>query len=764
MTNFTFFRWVVLCLVSVWAGSSAHAENTEGEKLYSKQCAFCHGKSGEGSKKYPKALVGDRSQAQLAEQIRLTMPQADPGSLSKEDANKIATYVYDGFYSLAAREKNKPVRVELARLTVPQHKNAIADIIGSFRGNNTSVDLTKKGLKGEYFKNRNYGQRLIDRIDPEVDFDFKTAAPAEKDFSPSEFSARWTGSLVVPETGEYTFIVKSNQSIRLWVNNNKTPIADGYVRSGNDNEYKGTLTLLGGRVYPIRLEFSKALQGVQDKNPKPVPAFVSLLWHPPHGTPEIIPNRNLIQQGSSEVYIDNTKFPPDDRSYGWERGTTISKAWDAATTESALDAANYIALTWEELAKTNGKDPKIDEKAKAFIRQFAKMAFRKPLTPDLEKLYVLKPIEGSTDLQASIKKATLLILKSQRFLFRELAVDGDTYDVASRISFSMWDSIPNEELLTLAGSGKLKTADEIRKYVSEKMMNDTRTRTKLRGFLHHWLKTDHARDAEKDPKKFPGFDAAIIANLRTSLDIFLDEIVWGEKSDFKQLLLGEETYLNGRLAKFYGHELPENAPFTKVAFEKGKRTGVVTHPFMLSTFAYTHETSPIHRGVFVARGILGAGLKPPDEAFTPLTADLHPTLSTRERVELQTKGVNCQSCHAIINPLGFTLENFDAVGRYREIDNKKPINPEGTYQTRSGDVKKFKGAIELGKFLAESEDTHTAFAEQMFHHLVQQSIRAYGANTGQTLRESFTKNQFNIRQLAAEIVTTAALKGRKPDK
>lgn len=761
MKNNILLDWVVWSLATLWLGSVAYADSGEGEKLYTKQCAFCHGKSGEGSKKYPKPLIGERSQAQLAEQIRLTMPQNDPGSLTKQQANQIAAYVYDGFYSLAARERNNPVRVELARLTIAQHKNALADIIGHFRGNNTNVDLTKRGLRGEYFKNRNFGQRLIDRIDPEVAFDFKTAAPAEKDFSPREFSARWTGSIYIPETGEYTFIVRSNQSVRLWVNNNKKPVADGYVRSGEGNEYRGSIFLLGGRVYPIRLEFSKALQGVQDKNPKPVPAFVSLLWQPPHGMTEVIPNRNLIQQGSPEVYVDETKFPPDDRSYGWERGTTISKAWVNATTESALDAANYVSLVWEELARTNAKDPKINDKAKTFVRHFANLAFRKPLMPDLEKLYIQKPFEGATDLQAGVKKAILLILKSQRFLFRELTTDNDHFEVASRMSFALWDSIPNEEMLKLAESGKLKTAEEIRQYVLTKMMNDTRSRAKIRGFLHHWLKTDHARDAQKDPKLFPGFDAVIIADLRTSLDLFLDDVVWSEKSDFKQLLLSEETYLNGRLAKYFGYDLPENAPFQKVNFEKGRRMGVITHPFLLSTFSYTHETSPIHRGVFVARGILGAGLKPPEEAFTPLAADLHPTLTTRERVELQTKGVNCQSCHAVINPLGFTLENFDAVGRYREIDNKKPINAEGNYQTRSGEVKSFKGAIELAKFLAESEDAYSSFVDQMFHHLIQQSIRAYGANTSQNLREAFTKNQFHIRQLAAEIVTTAALKGRK---
>lgn len=730
-----------------------------GEQLYASGCARCHGKAGEGSKKYAKPLIGDRSMAQLAEQIQKTMPENDPGSLSKDDSLKISQYVYDNFYSIAAREKNKPVRVELARLTVPQYKNAVADIVGSFRGSNTKWE-DKRGLKGEYFKNRNHGQRLIDRLDPVVKFDFADKAPAEKEFDPKEFSIRWSGSVLVPETGDYTFIVKSDQSVRLWVNDTKKALADGYVRSGSDNEYKGTLFLLGGRAYHIRVDFSKALQGVKDKDPKPKPASVELLWQPPNGVVETVPARALSPQFSSEVYVDETKFPPDDRSYGWERGTTVSKAWDQATTDGALDAANYVSTRIEDFAKTKLTDEKRADKLKVFLRQFAKLAFRKPITDDLERMYIARPIESTAnDIQAAAKRAVLLILKSPRFLYREAAGDANQYDVAARMAFAIWDSIPDQELHGLAAAGKLKTPNEVRKQV-EKMMADTRAKARLRGFLHHWLKTDHARDAVKDPKRYPGFDAAIVSDLRTSLDLFLDDVVWSEKSDFRQLLVNDETYLNGRLAKYYGATLPEDAPFQKVAFEKGRRTGVLTHPFMMATFSYTGETSPIHRGVFVARGILGVGLKPPAEAFTPLAPDLHPTLSTRERVELQTKGVNCQSCHLVINPIGFTLENFDAIGRYRETDNKKPVNAAGSYTTRAGESKTFNGPTELAKFLAGSEDAHLAFTEQMFHHLIQQSIRAYGPNTGVELREKFAKTGFHVRQLAVEIVTTASLAGQ----
>src|SRR5439155_15666147 len=219
---------------------------------------------------------------------------------------------------------------------------------------------------------------------------------------------------------------------------------------------------------------------------------------------------------------------------------------------------------------------------------------------------------------------------------------------------------------------------------------------------HAWLRIDRVQEITKDSKRLLGFDAATAADLRTSLNLFLDDVAWGEKSDFRQLLLADQVYLNGRLAKFYGADLPEDAGFEKVALDPGRRAGVLTHPYMLAAFAYNAESSPIHRGVFLARGVLGKPLRPPPDAFTPLAADLHPMLTTRERVDLQTKPQACVGCHGMINPLGFTLENFDAVGRFRETDNGKPIDSTGFYQTRTGEVVKFTGPRDLAAFLAGS--------------------------------------------------------------
>jgi hypothetical protein len=177
----------------------------------------------------------------------------------------------------------------------------------------------------------------------------------------------------------------------------------------------------------------------------------------------------------------------------------------------------------------------------------------------------------------------------------------------------------------------------------------------------------------------------------------------------------------------------------------------------MAAFAYTGASSPIHRGVFLARNVLGVSLRPPPEAFAPLSADLHPKLSTRERVALQTQPASCQSCHGVINPLGFTLERFDAVGRFREQDNGKSVDAKGTYQTRTGDTVTFDGARDLAKFLAGSEEVQTAFAERLFQHLVKQPVRAYGPRRPEELRAFFAGHGYSIRKLIVEAATIAAL-------
>jgi Protein of unknown function (DUF1592)/Protein of unknown function (DUF1588)/Protein of unknown function (DUF1585) len=379
------------------------------------------------------------------------------------------------------------------------------------------------------------------------------------------------------------------------------------------------------------------------------------------------------------------------------------------------------------------------------------------LTDEQKTFFVDRQFKEAGDPQVAVKRVVLLVLKSPRFLYREIGNSRpDGYDVASRLSFGLWDTLPDRALLDAAAAGQLANREQVASQ-AERMVGDLRARSKLREFFQQWLKVEQVPDLSKDPKRYSQFNETVASDLRTSLDLFLDDIIGSDAADFRQLLCADYVHLNGRLAQFYGAQLSPDAPFQKVALDPRERAGILTHPYLMSSFAYTASSSPIHRGVFIARSVLGRVLRPPPEAVAPLAPDLHPNLTTRERVTLQTKPESCVSCHGLINPLGFTLEHFDAIGRYRSEENGRPVDASGCYETRKGEIVRFGGVKDLATFLANSDETHTAFVQQLFHYLVKQPIRAYDPRTLPELKRFFAANDFNLRKLMVEIMATSAL-------
>jgi len=774
-------------ILAGWLAAPLPAAPRSGKEIYAALCARCHGPNGEGTEEhYPERLAGQLSLNELTRLIDETMPSKEPHKCTGEDAARVAQYIYETFYSPLAQERNRPARIELSRLTVRQYQNVVSDLIASFRPAAT-VD-PRAGLKAEYYKGRRFRSDALveERIDPQIDFDFGTVTPVPGKTEDHEFLIRWEGAVFAPDTGEYEFVVRTEHAARLWVNDQEQPLIDAWVKSGNDTEYRGTLALLGGRMYPLTLEFSKAKQGVDDsakQKSKPVspPASIRLLWKRPHSVLEPVPSRCLSPSRLPERFVLTTPFPPDDRSVGYEKGTAISRAWDNATTEAALEVASYVAQHRAALAQIRER-PRFDigspsgrtfrrregsetpdtpeqrqEKLRAFCRTFVERAFRRPLDPQLAEQFVDRQFAEARDEETAVKRVVLLALKSPRFLYRELGGDpNDPFHVASRLALGLWDSLPDQTLWNAAASGQLATREQIVAQ-AQRMLPDPRTRSKIREFLLQWLKVDQPPDIAKDRSKFPEFDEHVIADLRTSLDLFLEEVVWSDTSDFRELLLADWLYLNGRLAQLYRPDLPPDAPFTKVQVDPGRRAGVLSHPYLMAGFAYTATSSPIHRGVFIARSVLGRSLRPPPEAVSPLPVELHANLTTRERVALQTKPEACQSCHAMINPLGFTLEHFDAVGRFRVEEAGKPIDASGTYRTRSGKLVHFNGVRDLAQFLADSDETRSAFVEQLFHYLIKQPIMAYGPSMLTDLRNSFAQKEFNIQKLVVDIVAAAAV-------
>jgi len=758
----------------VWLASLARidfasaADAPSGEVVYRQLCAQCHGGTGEGDNKhYPQPLAGDRSIAELAEYIDKTMPEGAPEKCTGEEARQVAEYIFNAFYSPIAQARVKPPRIELSRLTVRQYRNTVADLIGSFRG--SEAWPKERGLKAEYFKTRRQRRedRAIERIDPMVHFDFGEGSPDLSQIKPEEFSIHWEGSVLTPETGEYEFVLLTENGAKLWVNDDRRPLIDASVKSGkNVTERRESIQLLGGRAYPLKLEIFKSKEAKEKR------ASITLKWKLPHRSDEVIPQRNLLPKRLPETFIVQTPFPPDDRSMGYERGTSVSKAWEQATTDAAVEVAECVNERMQNLTGIRRDSEDRTAKLRDFCYRFAVRAWRRPLTDEQKSLFINRQFDEAPSADAAVQRVVLLVLQSPRFLFPELNMaERDPYVVANRLSLALWDSLPDDQLLRAAGAGQLATPEQVRSE-AERMAADPRARGKLREFLLQWLRVNYFADLSKDSQQFPDFSTAIASDLRMSLDLFLDDIVQSDTADYRQLLLSDMLYLNGPLMNFYGVRIAPDVPadalhpgepdFQKVTMRPGERAGVLTHPFLLSGFAYTATSSPIHRGVFIARSLLGRTLRPPPEAVAPLAPDLHADLTTRERVSLQTKAEVCQSCHAMVNPLGFTLENFDAVGRFRQQEHEKPVDASGSYLTRSGERQSFRGVKELATFLANTPETHAAFVDQLFHNLIKQPIRAYGLDTPDKLRTSFQDNQYNIRKLMVDIAVTASMAGQNP--
>lgn len=746
-----------------------------GEKIYRDMCASCHGDQGQGVEKaYAEPLVGDDSIGDLAQVIHNTMPEGEPEKCVGEDAQAVAAYVHYAFYSEAAQIRNRPPRAVLAHLTADQLRQSISDLYAQFEG--LPELRSERGVKaiyfdGDRFKNEN---KKIERVDPTLHFDFGHIGPG-CGVSAESFYIYWEGSLRPDVSGRYEIIVRSTCSFVFElgkIGRGGRDFIDNHVQSGDKTEFRRSVWLTAGRAYPFKIDF------IQRKRKTELPpARMSLAWVPPDGIEQIVPTGNLIPSAAPSAYALQTDLPPDDRSYGFERGLAVNRQWDESVTAAALEFAQVANdELWPSFRRSNRQEPDENRSVlRKFLTRLVEAAFRGPIDDELRKLYVDQQIDATQDDAEAIKRVTLVAIKSPRFLYPDANVpDSRSQATANRLALILFDSLPSDRRFHEAvRAGGLENEEQVRAF-ARASLNDYRARAKTRDFLYEWLNLGQPADITKNAEAFPGFDAALIADLRSSLDAFLDEVVWSERSDYREFFLADWAMSNLRLAEYYGptwqpptEPEPEQPPAPeppekvirqaeKIAMRRtpgdpGNRYGLLTHPYLMSRLAYYDATSPIHRGIFLIRFLLGRTLRPPAESFSPLSPDLHPDLTTRERVHLQTSPESCQVCHAKINGLGFTLENFDAVGRYRSQEREKSIDATGMYSPRLGNLVKFSGPGELANYLAESDDAHRAFVNRAFQYFVKQPAAAFGADTIDRLVESFRASQFNVRELLVEI-------------
>lgn len=732
-----------------------------GSAIYRQDCASCHGPAGEGvAGKADEALFGEKGIPALARYIQEEMPEDNPGSLSKAESEAVAAHIHGAFYSAEARARNHPPRVTLAHLTARQYQQSLADLLGAFRREHQPAE--RGGLSVTYHDSdgmNRHARKVLSRDEPGIDRDLG-AAPPLPGMKADQFAIDWTGSVFAPDTGEHGFRITTPNGARLYVNTTaavhepsvaedgplgRSPTIDLNVSSGQARAAEAHVHLLGGRWYPLRLNFFK----FKDKS-----ASLRLEWRPPGGVWSPIPSEFLSPRVATRTDIVDLELPADDASLGYERGTGVSRAWVEAMGRGALLAAARLEPMLPTYAGYKPGDADRVGRLRDFSLRLAERAYRRPLDParraPIERLFA-EPV--SPELAA--RRAIVHILSSPHFLYPE-ASGSDGHAVASRLALALWDSLPDTPLLAAAAKGELATADQVRAH-ARRMMADHRARAKLRDSLHRWLHVEVDAEISKDPQAHPGFDAPLVADLRASLDRFVEGIVWSEASDYRRLLLDDTLPMNRRLAAFYGHQVPDDGAFHAVRLDPGLRAGVLTHPYLLSAFAYHKSTSPIHRGVFVTRSILGRTLRPPPMAIAFMDDSFDPSLTMREKVSQLTGKPACMSCHVTINPLGFSFERFDAVGRLRATDNAKPVDDWAEYTDASGATHLLRGARDVAVHAADSPGGQEGFVRSLFHSLVKQEPGAYGPDTVRRLGDRFRADRLHVRNLAVEIATLAAL-------
>jgi hypothetical protein len=327
--------------------------------------------------------------------------------------------------------------------------------------------------------------------------------------------------------------------------------------------------------------------------------------------------------------------------------------------------------------------------AKTILSGLMRRAYRRPVTDaDLEKpMEFYRTARAENDFDTGIEAGLAAILVSPQFLFRVEADPAGVapktvyrvsdLDLASRISFFLWSSIPDDELLEMAIRGDLSKPGVLEKQV-RRMLADSRSKSLANNFADQWLYLRNLESFTPDLRLFPDFDDNLRQAFREETELFFESIMRDDRS-VMDLLKADYTFLNERLAKHYGVPHVYGSRFRRVLTgPESRRGGLLRHGSVLAVTSYATRTSPVIRGKWVLENIIGTPPPPPAPDVPALRDNtVSQNLSVRERLAEHRANAACASCHNMIDPPGFALENFDAVGRWRTLEEGKPVDASG---------------------------------------------------------------------------------------
>jgi mono/diheme cytochrome c family protein len=410
--------------------------------------------------------------------------------------------------------------------------------------------------------------------------------------------------------------------------------------------------------------------------------------------------------------------------------------------------------------------------ARTILTALAHRAFHRPVTrADIEPLYAFyQKGRAGLDFESGIQAAIEAMLVSPEFLFRierdPSTVAGGTphrvsdVELASRLSFFLWSSIPDAELLDLGERGRLKDPVVLERQV-RRMLDDPRADTLVSNFAGQWLQLRNVETVKPDPVIFP-FDEALRQSFLTETTLFVSS-VFREDRSLLDLLSADYTFLNQRLAEHYGIPRVYGSQFRRVSLPDANRHGLLGHGSVLTVTSYPNRTSVVQRGKWILENLLGTPPPPPPPDVPELKAAPHgKVLSMREQMQVHRANPVCAACHGRMDPIGFALENYDAVGRWRGEDAGAAIDASG----RLPDGTEFSGPAGLSRLILTKyrDDFVRTATEKLLTYALGRGVEYYDYPTVRAIDRDAARDNYRISSWILAIVKSTPFQMRKgPD-
>jgi hypothetical protein len=486
--------------------------------------------------------------------------------------------------------------------------------------------------------------------------------------------------------------------------------------------------------------------------------------------------RDLLGIDVAQVPTEGLPQDLESAASGFSTGANFSTGDDARGFMKIADALGTIAAS--KLSTLLPCAASADEScAQQFITQFGLRAFRRPLS-GAESAKLLKLYQdqrdasiGGMNFQESIAALVSAMLQTPYFLYHwELGpnkptMDGalvryNPYEMASRLSYMIWASAPDADLLQEAVNGGLTSPAQIEK-AARRLLADNKAKDAVRDFHYQWLEIFGLKDLDKDPV-YTNYTPEVAQSMADETAAFVNNIFFGPNAtgSLTTLLTSNKSFIDGKLGKVYGVSSATGNDLKEVALDPTQRAGILTQGSFLAMKADPDLTVPPRRGNSVLGRVLCMDFRPPDNVMIPPPAEPNPNQTTRQRFEVHGTAPCATACHTLIDPVGFAFENYDAIGAWRTQENK-PNDVDASGKVEIGkDTLTFKNAVDLLGQLAKRPEVQSCMATQWLRYGLRRHDDVGDAPSLTALNTTFAKAGYDMRELMVAVTKTRAFTHR----